>query len=310
MLWNLIKAETYRATRLKSVYILPVFLLCMTFIVGMVVMRMDVLSALGYTEQDIEELGEMGNSIEGFQRSFEVGFNTGMDMGRDAAEEGESTVSMSSFWGIGICYYDDVVEIFHQNMESLDQLIYVAIFAGIFFGDIFATGLDKNLIITAKHRWTLFGARIIVFGTYVMILHILRFLFSALTLLLMGDRLWWNIDGAAVAYFFLTYFLTLAFGVLLCSFCYVCRSKAATITVGVILASGALTIALSLGNYIINRAFHTSFRIENYIPSQNLSILSPVCEGETVLRSIIVGAVYFAVSYITALAVSKKRDIG
>ena len=308
MLWNFIRSETYRATRLKCFYILPVIMLAATFLVGMIVMRMDLAGMLGYTQQDLQELGELGNSVEGYQRSFEVGFNTGLDMSRNTIENGGSPEL--KMFGIGLCYYEDVPEIFHQNISSLDQLILVAVFAGMFMGEIFTTGNDRNLLISTKHRGLLLAARYIVFAGYMLILHVLRFFFSAFSVLCLGESVKWNIDRSFIMYFIITYFLTVAFGYVLCALAYVTRSKAATVAVGVSLALGVLSMAISLVNYIVNRNFNTHFDLARYTLSQNLTTLGLQSDGDFVLKTVVVGVVYFVAAIAVGAVTAKNRDIG
>ena len=309
MLWNFIKSETYRATRFKAFYILPAILLCSTFIVGLFFMRMDFLSIMGYSEQDFEEINELGASYEGLERSFNMGLDAGMNMSRDVAEGETEEPEDFKLFDKGLFYYEDVPEIFRQNMGELDQMIFIAIFAGLFIGDIFSSGCDKNLLIATNHRGKLLLARFIVFDIYVFILHVLRLFFVALSIQCLGESVKWNIDRSFILYFLVTYLICVAFGNLMCAFGFATRSKAATIAVGVILSSGMLTIAITLVNQLINRGLGVDFNLADYLLTQNLAVIDLVSDGKDVLRAIIVSLVYFIASCLGSLFIVRKRDV-
>lgn len=298
-----------------SIYVLPVVLVISILITSVILLKVDLYGAMGMDRDSYEELLEQGNSAEGISDSFQMGFEAGFNATAEQmeAQEAEEEVEreMPSLWGEGMFYYDDVETLFQQQVAGLVTILLMAIFVGIYIGDNYKYKFDKNLVIACKHRGTMTAVRITVIALYTLVLHVVTYLGTILGVALMADSVKFNVDKASVLYFIITYLLTLGFSLVIMLITNACRSKAAGITIGVILASGILTMIVSLATMI---AVHylplpDDFSFANYFLSQNLGTLSLDSEGSVVLRALLCAIIYSIVCSVGSLLFIKKRDI-
>ena len=320
MFLNFLKAEGYRASKMKCIWILPLIMLCLVLVVSFVLMRIDMLGMMGMSREDMDAIAEQGASAEGLEDSFRAGFSAGVDMGNDIvtategdteAVEEEKVPEPVTIVGEGLLYREDVPEIFYQNIATLDTILLLAIFTGLFIGDVYSTGVMKNITIGNRKRGLLFTARMTVVAAYSLIFHILTYLFTVNAVALMGESVRLNLDGAFFKYFIFSWIITVAFCFVVTAVTTLTRSKAAGITVGVILASGLLTMAISVANMILVRKFDldSSFSLANYTLTQNLAVLNLHSEGHVVVRALMCSIIYGILAFTAGAIINKKRDI-
>ena len=73
------KSEAYRISRMKSPYILIAVLMCVLFLINFLYMCVDLYGLMGLSKEDVEQIQEMGTSVEGYEESFMAGFQAGLD---------------------------------------------------------------------------------------------------------------------------------------------------------------------------------------------------------------------------------------
>ncbi len=232
-----------------STYVLPVILLVIILINSVMLLKIDLFSVAGIDQATYEQISSEGNSVEaisdGFQMGFDAGYDASVSYYEGSEEEIEVDVPEINLWGEGLLYYDDVETIFQQSVATLGQILLLAIFVGIYIGDVYRYKFDKNLVVA----W----------------------LSTVLCAALMADSVKFNIDKASIIYFIVTYLLVFAFGLVIMVITNATRSKAAGITIGVILSSGILSLAVSLATLLaINYLnFPDDFNCANCFLSQN-----------------------------------------
>ena len=83
MFWNFFKSECYRASKLKSAYILPAILLVVVLLVSFVLIRIDMYGLMGMSREDVDRISQEGSSAEGISDSFRMGFDAGIHAGEE-----------------------------------------------------------------------------------------------------------------------------------------------------------------------------------------------------------------------------------
>lgn len=306
MVSKALKSEIFRISRMKSTYILPVVLMVIVLITNFLYMAIDLYGMMGFSQEDINAIQGMGTSAESYEESFMTGFRAGLETS-ESIQEGEEFQIL----GEGPFYHESVATIFTLDVGSLHEILLLAIFIGIFLGDIYSTGLDKNLNIFAGSRMMLFGIRMLLISVYAMILHVFTWITSLLSAAVMGASVDLGFGKSFYLYFIITWILTVAFGSIVSTMVHATRSKAAGITLGIILSAGLLSTLISIASLVIQKRFglDEGFNLGFYTVTHNLASLSLHSDGHFVVRAIICALVYFAVTYITGAVIVRKRDI-
>ncbi|MBR2295523.1 MAG: hypothetical protein IJ869_07165 [Clostridiales bacterium] len=320
MFWNFFKSECYRASKLKSAYIIPAILLVVVLLVSFVLVRIDMYGLMGMSREDVDRISQEGSSAEGISDSFRMGFDAGIHAGEGMYySEGDEELELEeveektpvSIIGEGIFYTEDVPELFYQNVGTLVTILLLAIFTGIFFGDVYSTGITKNLTIANNRRSLLYGARLLVLACYTFLFHIFTLISVIISAALMAESVKLNFDRSFILYFLISWLMTFAFCLIVAAITTVTKSKAAGITVGVILASGFLTLAISIANLILVRLLdlEEGFDISRFMITENLVVINLHADGSDVLRAIIVSIIYGAAAALIGNAINRRRDL-
>ena len=292
---------------MKSTYVLIAVIVAVIVLINFLYMCVDLYGLMGLSREDVEQIQEMGTSVEGYEESFMAGFQAGLDSSENIAE-GEAPVRIL---GEGPMYGESVAMIFSMDVSSLYEALLLAIFVGLYIGSIYSTGLDKNLNIFAGKRTLLFSTRIIMIAIYSFVLHVFTWFTSIFSAAIMGESVTMAFDKAFVLYFLITWLLATAFGCIVASMTHVTRSKAAGITLGIILSAGILSTLMSVASLMIQKklGLESDFNLGNYTVTQNLATINLFSDGHFVLRAIICAGIYFAAAFIISLFIVRKRDI-
>lgn len=292
---------------MKSTYILIAVLMGIFLLTNFLYMRVDLYGLMGLSKEDVEQIQEMGTSAEGYEESFIAGFQAGMDTSENLNDASEPITVL----GEGPMYEESVAMIYSMDVSSLSEALLLAIFIGLYIGNIYSTGLDRNLNVFAGKRMMLFGTRMLMISIYGLVLHIFTWITALLSAALMGKSVVLAIDKAFVIYFIITWFLLTSFGCIVASMTHVTRSKAAGITLGILLSVGILSTIMSIASLVLQKklGLESDFNLGNYTVTQNLATINLYSDGHFVVRAIICGAVYFAAAYILSSMIVRKRDI-
>ena len=292
---------------MKSTYVLAAVLMALLIMTNFIYTRVDLYSLLGMTRTDVVDLQEEGTSVQGYRDSFMAGF----DAGRQASESIQEGTAGFKILGEGPFYREDVATIFALDTGALYNLLLLAIFSGLFVGEIYSSGLDKNLMAFGGRRGVLYSARILVVTLYSLILHAVTLISAIVSMAMMGEGVYPAFDKAFVIYFIVTWLLTASFSCVVGVMSHLTRSKAAGITLGIILSTGALSTIISIATLILQRRLGLSgdFNLGYYTMTMNISALTLYSDGHFVLRAIICALAYFATAYAAGLCVIRKRDI-
>ena len=300
------KSELYRISRMKSTYVLPAVLVVLVLLINFIYMSVDLYGLMGFSKSDIENMQEMGTSAEGYEESFMSGFQAGLHSS-ESIEEGTTMTIL----GEGPFYNESVATIYSLDIGSLYELLLMAIFIGLYIGNIYSTGLDKNLNIFAGKRVLLYGARMLMISLYSLALHVFTWVISVLSAAIMGASVNLEFGKAFFLYFLISWLLTIAFGCIVASMTHFTRSKAAGITLGIILSAGLLSTIMSVASLMLQKklGLESTFNLGNYTVTQNLASLTLFSDGHYVVRAITCALIYFLAAFISGMAVVRKRDI-
>lgn len=306
MFGKAIRSELYRISRMKSTYILPAVLLVIVLVTNFLYMAVDLYGLMGLSQEQVENIQGMGTSAEGYEESFMTGFRAGLESSQSIQEEQEFHIL-----GEGPFYHESVPTIFNLDVGSLHEILLLSIFIGLYLGTIYSTGLDKNLNIFAGKRSLLYGVRMLLIASYAMVLHICTWITSILSAAFMGESVNLNMDRSFILYFIITWFLTVAFGSVVAAMVHMTRSKAAGITLGIILSAGLLSTLISVASLIIMKRFEldSDFNLGHFTITNNLASITLTSDGHFVVRAIVCALIYLVMSYLVGVLTVRRRDI-
>lgn len=301
------KSEAYRISRMKSTYVLIAVLGAIVLIVNFLYLRVDMYGLMGFSKEDVEELQQMGTAAESYEDSFMTGFQAGLESSENIAE-GDTTIHVL---GEGILYEESVATLYMMDVGSMYELLLISIFVGLFIGSVYSTGLDKNLNNFAGRRSLLFSVRMLLIAIYCLIIHIFTWIYCLITTAMMAKSVRLEFDKAFVLYFFVTWLLCVAFGCIVACMAHMTRSKAAGITLGIILSAGLLSTLVSIASLMIQKRFDLAadFNLGNYTVTHNVAALGLYSDGHFTVRAIVCALVYGGLSYLSSLIIVRKRDI-
>lgn len=292
---------------MKSTYVLIAVLGAIVLIVNFLYLRVDMYGLMGFSKEDVEELQQMGTAAESYEDSFMTGFQAGLESSENIAE-GDTTIHAL---GEGILYEESVATLYMMDVGSMYELLLISIFVGLFIGSVYSTGLDKNLNNFAGRRSLLFSVRMLLIAIYCLIIHIFTWIYCLITTAMMAKSVRLEFDKAFVLYFFVTWLLCVAFGCIVACMAHMTRSKAAGITLGIILSAGLLSTLVSVASLMIQKRFDLAadFNLGNYTVTHNVAALGLYSDGHFTVRAIVCALVYGGLSYLSSLIIVRKRDI-
>lgn len=301
MYFNLLKSDLFRARRMKCSYILTVIFLALSLLSGFVLLKFNVL-AMGMDPEMFEELSEAQNDVESFEAGFEVGLSTGTET---------PEMDINGLIGEGVYYFDSVDELFVPMVAEQNAILLLSIFVALFIGDIYVMGLDKNIISANKKRCSTVLSRFSVIAIYSFFTHVLTYLFTILAAAIMADRVWFEPGIDVVLYFIVSWMLSCAFCFVVAAIATVTRSKVASVVIGVLMSAGFLSLFISIVDHLIvsGIGLDSEFMLSNFTILNNLSKLSPGCDSELLVRSVVLAVIYSGISLFVSCLVTKKRDI-
>ena len=304
MYLRLLKSELFRASKLKSTYILIIVLLAISMIMNLVVLKFDFMGAYGMDSEQFLELAEGGNTMEGVNDAAQFGSLMGGNLATSDPED-------VKLLGEGLFYSADIPTLFQLHVSDLNPIMLIAIFVGIFAGDIVNTGVNKNLVISNNKRNVLFAARATVIAIYSVIIHVFTWLYTVLGALIWAKKVDLGWSQHAVVYWFVSLLLTIVFAILIYAITVLTKSKAAGITIGVVLSTGALSLIISIADWAIKKKLDvkSDFSVANYLLTENLGSLRVDYTNTALIRALVVAAFYTVVGIVVVAVINKKRDL-
>jgi len=315
MLLDFTKMELYRILKMKSTYILAAVMVVLCIFYGFFLMGFNIGGLFGISSDDYDSYTSMDDIDENVDNGvYEEEYNI---FGGSDSEQVQNDVNnksnTSSFrWvGEGLYHDNDVAEMFYMNEKSLNGLMLLGIFAGLFFGETYTSGINKNFNRYNKNRWVGPTAKVLAAMVYTFVFQVITWIMSFITCAIWARKLVLGFDKAFFIYFFVAYLISVAFLMTVAFVAILFRTKAGAITYAVIMALGTLDLIIKVGDLIIEYILEieTKFSLADLLLTMNLSRLTLNSSGRDVIVAIVCGLVYLASSYMAGLLLVKKRDI-
>ncbi len=287
-MFNLIKAETYKLTKTKSLYV------CLIILLAVAILNVLSLKFLvNFINEDVSD--DMSASM---QQEF-----------TDSFEEDSITVGINSSSAMG---FEDMTkptayEYFYMSFGSGETVaIFICIFASLFICSEYSNGTFKLTIAKGKGRLKTYFAKLtsisIVSSAY-------SILFILATVILSAIFFGWGVPMGGeeilrmLIYLVTVVFAHIAFGSLLTMLAFVLRSTAASIALGI---CGAMIVSLiSQILYLLTDIDFIQYWISNAISS----ISTMHFTTEAIIKSLLLSASYLVGSTALGMYAFKRRDL-
>lgn len=289
-----------------STYVLIGVLFVCTLLSTFMTTNIDYASVMGVSDEELATLNEEGHSIVAVQEATEAGVQS--DANIDQVEVDYETVNI---FGHNMYYDCDFTELFQQNVMGQFHILYLSIFTGLFFGAIYRTGYDKNLLISNISRLTLMGARMTVLAIYNAVMLLTVFISTVFSDLICTKEITVDMSPKFFLYVLTSFLLSFAFTTVVATITISTRSTAAGITSGVIMAFGIVVYLIILLSKLMIAFLGApeDFDLADYMISQTITKLTIDADGMEYTRAIVCSFVYIAVSLVSTGALVRKRDV-
>lgn len=290
-MFNLFRMDTYRLLHSKVTWVILVFVVALA--IFSVVM----------TDSDIELMKE---------EAAEAGI--GNSVGVTVQEEGEEART----FGIAIWPEDEWVSgnieigsLVSAETQSGLLLLLISIFTAIFVHAEQKNGYIKNVAGMFPDRGRLVISKAVTIALYILIMLIV---FMAVMVImgyaLWGDGFYMGSVSDLLQFFGVQYVLHLGISMLIMLLCILTRSSAFSMTAGILITAGLLAPVYSIVNKLVNDA-HSGweFDLNRYTLDGCISMTQAGAGADVMMRAVLVGAAFIAVSILLSMAIMKKRDI-
>ena len=301
-----LRSELFRISKMYSTYVLIGVLFVCTLLSTFMTTNIDYASVMGVSDEELATLNEEGHSIVAVQEATEAGVQS--DANIDQVEVDYETVNI---FGHNMYYDCDLTELFQQSVMGQFHILYLSIFTGLFFGAIYRTGYDKNLLISNISRLTLMGARMTVLAIYNAVMLLTVFISTVFSDLICTKEITVDMSPKFFLYVLTSFLLSFAFTTVVATITISTRSTAAGITSGVIMAFGIVVYLIILLSKLMIAFLGApeDFDLADYMISQTITKLTIDADGMEYTRAIICSLVYIAVSLVSTGALVRKRDV-
>ena len=311
MLKNIVLMELYRAVKQKSTWVILVILFITTILFSFFLLGFNISSLFGISQDTMEEAATMdvNSAIDKF-------FKEGGIAQVAAAYERSSNASYYEddieIVGQGMYYDSTACDVFRYNVSTMNELMFLAIFAGLFFGSDYAFGLARNYTLVNDKRWKGLLGKAIAMGVYVLVMHIWIWLISAFASTCWARTFDLGFSPVFFLYFLATYLLIYSFALIVACVTIICRSRSAGITFGVLFSMGTISYIVQFADMWLKYKFDgipQDFSLSHMMITMNLVDLRFDSSAWIFTRAFICFAVYGALAGLISYMLVKKRDI-
>lgn len=217
------------------------------------------------------------------------------------------SVDTKSEWADKIDFTDLINSNFAGNMLA----ILCAIFPPIFVNGEQKNGYIKNIAGQLNNRGMLVLSKLTAVAVQVLIIFAV-FIFSAAVMgkICWGDKLVFESVSDFAKVFGIHYLLHFSFASLVTALTILVRGSGLGMTFGILCSTGITSLLYAFADILLHKCgVSEEFTISSYFIENCITVVSPDLSGGDLTRVIAVGAVFLAVSALTAMTVMQKRDI-
>ena len=311
MLKNIVLMELYRAFKQKSTWVILVILFVTTILFSFFLLGFNISALFGISQDTMEEAATMDVNA-----AIDKFFKEGGIAQVAAAYERSSNPSYYEedieIVGEGMFYDSTACDVFRYNVSTMNELMFLAIFAGLFFGSDYAFGMARNYTLINKKRWMGLAGKGIAMAAYVLVMHIWIWLISAFSSTVWAKTFDLGISPKFFQYFITTYLLILSFALVVACVTVVLRSRSAGITFGVLFSMGTISYIVQFADMWLkykNDNIPQDFSLSHMMITMNLVDLRFDSPAWIYTRSFLCFLVYGGLACLISYLLVKRRDI-
>jgi ABC-2 type transport system permease protein len=202
-------------------------------------------------------------------------------------------------------------EYFNYDFSSLILLLFCAIFPPIFVNAEQKHGFIKNIAGQMPNRGMLVVSKLCAVAIQVLTIFVVYMIVSPISCgVLFGDRFVFDFSDEFIKLFGIHFLLHYAFAVLVTAATILLRGSALSMTLGIIVSAGVTSFIYSFTDILLHKiGVGKDFRIGNYALESCISSISTDISGGDLVRVILVGIGFLAVSVAVSMAAMCKRDV-
>ena len=196
------------------------------------------------------------------------------------------------------------------QLQSKILLVLVAIFTTLFVAAERKNGFIKNIAGHFPNRGIMVAAKLIGVAVQIFIMFAVFALFTLIfSFLLLGNR----ITAGSVTEFLkpagIQYLLHFAFACLITFLCLLTNSSAMSMSVGILLSGGLISMLLGMMEHAIQITLWKSFHFTEYTLDYNIASISAKSTSELITTGILTGLAFILVTTAFSMLIMQKRDI-
>jgi len=295
----------------KSTYVILILLFITTFTFSFFLLGFNIGALFGISQESMQEAANM--DLESAMNMFMA--EGGLSQVATAYEEASTEENYDEdieIVGEGMYHDANAFEIFRFNVATLNELFFLAIFTGLFFGADYAFNTSRNYLLLNNKRYIGMLSKTIAVAIYALFMHIYIWFIGMIATMCWSSGFDKGLTPGFFAYFFTTYLIILAFCEVVALITVLCRSRSAGITFGILFSMGTITYIVQFADmYLIykNDNIPEDFSFSNYMLTMNLSSLMPDSSAGDYVRCIVVSVIYLALAFFLGVKLLNKRDI-
>lgn len=287
---NLIRSELYRLVKSKCTYVLLIILAVFSVLNPLLYKAIDSIDIdMSQVQAEIEAMEE-----EMPEESLEVGYS---------AYSGEKWFDEE--------YQITVSDMIQENITGAFVLLFIAIFAALFFNAELKNGYIKNIITQLRCRCNLALANFAAAEIMLLLMFIVNIIVTTAASYILFDDISFGSVGDLAVYHLVQLLLHSAFIAMVQFITYLTRSTAFSMTTGICISSGLSAVILSPLSQLIIKYLDApnDFSLANYSVSGNIMAVTTTTSGENLIQPIIVGIIWLAAMFSLGCLFLRKKDI-
>ena len=212
-----------------------------------------------------------------------------------------------SEWVTGKISYPDLLT---AQLQSKILLVLIAVFTTIFVAAERKNGFIKNIAGHFPNRGIMVAAKLIAIAVQVLIMFAIFALFNLIfSFSLLGDRI---TLGSATEFLKLTgiqYLLHFAFACLITFLCLLTNSSAMSMTVGILLSGGLISMILGMIEHAIQITLWKSFHFTEYTLDYNIASINAESTSKLITTGVLTSLAFILATTAFSVLIVQKRDI-
>lgn len=311
MLKNIVLMELYRALKQKSTWVILIILFVTTVLFSFFLLGFNISALFGISQDTMEEAATMdvNSAIDKF---FKEGGIAQVASAYEKSTNASYYEEDIDIVGEGMYYDSTASDVFRYNVSTMNELMFLAIFAGLFFGSDYAFGMARNYTLINDKRWKGLAGKAIAMGAYVLVMHIWIWLISAFSSTVWARTFDPGLSPKFFLYFLATYLLIFSFALVVAAVTVFLRSRSAGITFGILFSMGTVSYIIQFADMWLkykNDNIPADFSLSHMMITMNLVDLRFDSSSWIFTRTFLCSLIYGGLACLASYMLVKRRDI-